>query len=420
MTLPVPNLDDRNFQDLVDEAKRMVQRRCPEWTDHNVSDPGVTLIETFAYMVDQLIYRVNRVPDRMYIKFLELLGVRPFPPTAANTDVTFWLSAPQPVDVPIPGGTSVATMRTETEEAVTFSVNRDLVIPAVSLVRIATSVRVPLIKDRTDSFSLGVAFDAFDASPKEGDALLLGLSRPAPSCVVLLRFDCEVRGLGIDPRRPPLKWEAWSGSEWSACRVLKDETGGFNRPGDVLVHLPDIQVLSTLAGHNAAWLRCSISRPGGDQPAYSASPRIRKLVASSVGGTVRATNAEVIHNEVLGISDGVPGQRFELRRSPVVPSSEPSLLEVSGPNGWETWSEVAAFAASGPDDRHFVVEASTGQVALGPAVREADGTLRQFGAVPPSGSTLRLRSYRIGGGRKGNVAVGAISVLKSSIPFIAR
>ena len=62
MVLPAPNLDDRHFQDLVDDAKRLVQQRCPEWTDHNVSDPGVTLIEAFAQMVDQLIYRLNRVP----------------------------------------------------------------------------------------------------------------------------------------------------------------------------------------------------------------------------------------------------------------------------------------------------------------------------------------------------------------------
>ena len=55
--LPAPNLDDRHFQDLVDDAKRLVQQRCPEWTDHNVSDPGVTLIEAFAQMVDQLLER---------------------------------------------------------------------------------------------------------------------------------------------------------------------------------------------------------------------------------------------------------------------------------------------------------------------------------------------------------------------------
>ena len=51
--LPAPNLDDRGFQDLVDDAKRLVQQRCPTWTDHNVSDPGVTLIEAVAQMVDQ-------------------------------------------------------------------------------------------------------------------------------------------------------------------------------------------------------------------------------------------------------------------------------------------------------------------------------------------------------------------------------
>ena len=102
MALPAPNLDDRRFQNLVDDAKRLVQRRCPEWTDHNVSDPGVTLIETFAYMTDQLLYRLNRVPDRNYIKFLELIGVRLFPPTAATTRVTFWLSAPQETTVAVP------------------------------------------------------------------------------------------------------------------------------------------------------------------------------------------------------------------------------------------------------------------------------------------------------------------------------
>ena len=45
------------------DAKRLVQKRCPDWTDHNVSDPGVTLIEAFAQMMDQLVYRLNRVPD---------------------------------------------------------------------------------------------------------------------------------------------------------------------------------------------------------------------------------------------------------------------------------------------------------------------------------------------------------------------
>src|SRR3954465_2342092 len=129
MPLPAPNLDDRRFQDLVDDAKRMVQQRCPEWTDHNVSDPGVTLIETFAFMVDQLLYRLNRVPDRLYVKFLDLIGLRLLPPTPAKALVTFWLSTPARTEHVIPAATRVGTLRTETQESIEFATLTDLQLP---------------------------------------------------------------------------------------------------------------------------------------------------------------------------------------------------------------------------------------------------------------------------------------------------
>src|SRR4051812_22371159 len=139
MVLPVPNLDDRRFQDLVDDAKRLVQRRCPEWTDHNVSDPGVTLIETVAAMVDQLLYRLNRVPEVNYLRFLDLIGLRPFPPVAAHADVTFWLSAPQSEPLVVPADTPVATPRTETDDAVVFGTVAELRITPATLERVLTT-----------------------------------------------------------------------------------------------------------------------------------------------------------------------------------------------------------------------------------------------------------------------------------------
>ena len=93
MSLPAPNLDDRHFQDIVDEAKRLIPRYCPEWTNHNLSDPGVALIELFAWMSEMILFRLNQVPDRLYTKFLELVGIEPFPPSVARADLTFWLSA---------------------------------------------------------------------------------------------------------------------------------------------------------------------------------------------------------------------------------------------------------------------------------------------------------------------------------------
>src|SRR6516162_11714456 len=108
MPLVTPRLDDRRFQDIVDEAKSRIPLYCPEWTDHNVSDPGVTLIELFAWMTDMLLYRVNQVPDKNYIKFLELIGITLEAPRAATVPVTFYLSAAQPTEITIATGTEVA------------------------------------------------------------------------------------------------------------------------------------------------------------------------------------------------------------------------------------------------------------------------------------------------------------------------
>src|SRR5215470_6279383 len=126
MPLSTINLDDRHFQDIVDEAKTRIPAYCPEWTDHNVSDPGVALVELFAWMTDMLLYRVNQVPDKMYVKFLELIGVRLEPPRAARAPVTFYLSAAQPTAVTIPEDTEVATVRTETSDAIIFTTESEL------------------------------------------------------------------------------------------------------------------------------------------------------------------------------------------------------------------------------------------------------------------------------------------------------
>ncbi len=231
MVLPAPNLDDRDFQSLVDDAKRLVQQRCPEWTDHNVSDPGVTLIEAFAQMVDQLIYRLNRVPDRHYVKFLELIGLSLFPPTAARGTATFWLSAAQPETVMVRAETEVATPRTDTDEPVVFSTTADLPIVPCEFARIAAGSTGGAVTDHTQLLESGAQAPAFSEVPMAGETLLIGLSAAVPSCAVLLRIDCPVGGIGIDPRNPPLVWEAWNGSGWSACdgrprRDRRAEPGG--------------------------------------------------------------------------------------------------------------------------------------------------------------------------------------------------
>src|ERR1700742_3283259 len=84
-----PDLDDRTWQDIVEELRQLIPRYAPQWTDHNPSDLGISLIELFAWLVEGLIYRLNQVPDKNYLAMLNVLGVTRNPPTPATTYLTF-------------------------------------------------------------------------------------------------------------------------------------------------------------------------------------------------------------------------------------------------------------------------------------------------------------------------------------------
>jgi len=64
MPLPLKNLDTRRYRELVDDAHALIPRYAPSWTDHNESDPGITVLELLARLVEQDLYRTNRVPAR--------------------------------------------------------------------------------------------------------------------------------------------------------------------------------------------------------------------------------------------------------------------------------------------------------------------------------------------------------------------
>ncbi|WP_030260431.1 MULTISPECIES: putative baseplate assembly protein [Streptomyces] len=420
MALPSPNLDDRRFQQLVDEAKRYVQQRAPEWTDHNVSDPGVTLIETFAYLVDQLLYRLNRVPEKNYAAFLDLLGIRLFPPAAARAEVDFWLSAPQPETVLLRAGTEVSTLRTETDDAVVFATAEDLPIVPSELDRLVTVHATGEQSDRTARLADGADVPCFQPRPEAGDAMLFALPAVVPRCILVVRLDSRVEGVGVDPRQPPLAWEVWDGARWIGCETGSDTTGGLNRPGEVVVFVPAGHTASVVAGRRAGWLRCRVTEPRPGQPFYSESPTIRRAEVFTVGGTATVVHAQTVTDAPLGSSEGVAGQRFRLARPPVLLDGEPPVVEVAAGEGWQRWTLVEHFGDSSPADRHVVLDATTGEFQFPPAVREPDGSLRAFGAVPPKGARLRVPHYRTGGGIAGNVARGTITVLRSSVPYIAR
>ncbi len=91
MPIRPPSLDDRSFDDLVQELVARIPAHTPEWTNPQLGDPGRTLIDLFAWLGDTLLYRVNLIPERQRLAFLRLLGeqMRPAIPASGVVQIQF-------------------------------------------------------------------------------------------------------------------------------------------------------------------------------------------------------------------------------------------------------------------------------------------------------------------------------------------
>jgi predicted phage baseplate assembly protein len=303
-------------------------------------------------------------------------------------------------------------------------------------------------------------------------------ANPIEGNVIMLNFRGEAaRTTGIDPDNPPLRWEAWNGFNWQSTilRIPQDDnTKGFSfdRLGqqganpvvdgaDVVLHLPQQWPIADFGtDYQGRWIRCVYTQLQELQPSYSTSPSIIGLAVHSVGGSVNATECIRNEDELLGVSNGKPGQFFELQGKPVLQRKEDEYIEVRPLNGEpERWIEVPDFADSSPNDPHYTIDSQTGIIQFGPLIREpsqlqvrtqqrsliqptattvrrdprevrnlamiqpnvVDGAIaleRQYGKVPPPGAEIYMVAYRTGGGMRGNVQAEKLIIPKTAIPYL--
>ena len=424
MALEVPNLDDRRFQELLDEARRLIPRYCPQWTDHNLSDPGITLLELFATLVETMIFRLNRVPEKSYITFLRLMGVELEAPSAARTGLTFWLS--QPLDaadstpVVIPADTEVTTVQSSTEAAISFSTDTNREVRTPHLVACMTSRddrsftphASALAEDADDPFPV------FGATPQPGDSVYVVNEHDLSGYVLQLTLSGPIKGYGVNPKDAPILWEGWCEDGWHKAEIARDDTGGLNKEGQVLLHLPQSMVPRQWGQVHGYWVRCQLIQHRQGQRTYSESPQIQSIRAAALGITIDSTHSTTITNEVVGRSNGLPGQSFRLEYRPVLPRRPDEQIVVLFDGKRQQWFEKETFATSRPNDTHFTLDNISGEVCFGPRIREPDGSERQYGAIPKLGSQIVFANYRTGGGAIGNVGKKTLTVLKSTLRYV--
>lgn len=450
MPLEAPNLDDRRFADLFAELKGMIPRYAPEWTDHNLSDPGITLLQLFAWLGDILIYRLNRIPERHYLKFLQLLGIELQPATPARADLTFTPASPDLTAVIVPAGTQVAAAApapafgaTAAEETpLVFTTQEPLTVIGATLAKVQVFDGKNYLDYSAANQPSGSSYPAFGDKLREGSALMLGFASanawPQGELALYCRLAeepsvpqptfCPGTGPGAAPAT--VAWEFWDGGRWRSLLVLRDSTFALRQTGYVHFQGPKELRRAKLGGAAGPqdpelyWLRVRLIRGDYDRP-----PQVDAVLTN----TVPALAVNTVRDEVVGSSNGQPEQIFQLRQFPVFaapprtdlppapPGNDPRawaaweafvrqrelekgfLLEIDEGQGWQPWIEVADFALSRPEDRHYILQRAAGVLRFGRCSR-----------IPTAGiNNIVARFYRYGGGNRGNVGAGTIKELQS-------
>lgn len=409
MGLEIPDLDDRDYETLLEDATKRIPVHTDEWTDHNVHDPGITILELLAWIVESDIYQANRLGERHVQKYLKLMGVRPEPPRPASTRL--WIDPPPALD-----GTTVQSGEKlvaddGSEDPKTFQTTSSITLTTARIETVLTEHRGGRVDNTNANRTGGIYFHPFGERAQQGSALYLGfdgdpfgaadhleiavdfheddLPRPASHGVEEPTFEPTVEVVW----EHCTDYDTWFRDDsWSEVEVPADGTEQFYRGGTVTLEKPaewiDEPARVMDLDRELRWLRCRVEKSG-----YEIPPQVNSFYLD----VVPAEHLAVVEGTApLRRPDGGsetsarPGQTFAFEHAPVLRAE----IRVGGTE----WEEVDDFDASGPDDEHYVLDPERGEIRFGDNLG---------GAVPEAGRVVEAEEYAYGGGKEGNVSGSA-------------
>lgn len=229
---------------------------------HRPRDAGGGLIRIFGRFMELVVDRLNRVPEKNYLAFLNLIGADLLPPQPARALLTFYLAANSPVDGVVPAGTQAAAPPAEGEaEEVIFETEQELVVSRAQLQ--AVLVREPA-KDRYGDYTEQArgdkdeAFPAFSGDQPVEHSLYLAcddlFTLPGPKTIILT-FDSPH---GSQLERLTVNWSFWDGASWQ--KTTPSSSSQDNQWVVTIDNMP-VPAPKTINGRKAAWLRASLDTP---------------------------------------------------------------------------------------------------------------------------------------------------------------
>ena len=406
MTLAPVALDDLTWDQMVAAIRRRIPAESAgNWTLHAPVDPGITLLDLFAFLAEQRLYWLDQVPDAFVVAVLRLLGLDgPQPATPAATVLQIAQPDPQnPVLFTVPKGTGFTR---DPRGEVVFTLDDPVTVLPVRSRSLTLEVAG---QDRTADLLAGRGVDLLPADGGFGAATIsLELAAPVPDGQLSLLFDLVPAGKpdGTAYDIPP----SWSPSPGPADGVpppaqltwayadgaieagqVQDGTGGLRRSGVIRLPVP----ASWNSGAGVRTLLLSTN-----QATFAAPPRLRQLQVNVAAARHRQEFSHTAGDGLDGQVGGwlpLPGQHLDL------PDAQGRLLEASltlrERDGQDhQWSAVADFVFSGREDRVFLIDRAAG------ALRFGDGRTGRIPVPDPSqpGNVLSSVTWTLGAGAGGN------------------
>lgn len=460
MPLQPPALDDRSFEDLLQELLASIPAHTPEWSAPQQGDPGRTLLELFAWLGDALLYRANLIPEKQRLTFLRLLGM-PLQAAAAARGIVALTGDPASTSVLslAPGATLAGAVPFESlagmdllpvvgqvyrKAPITDPQQQADAMPLLtglqSLYKLGSRptgyyTQQAFGNDLADAKGIDLVHDTLDQSlwiallaPKPGQNQAVTDAIGGKDAVQRLLNVGFVPALqlpdpfaDVGPRAAVLhSWQLSliSGADntprFDNLTVFDDTTQGLTRPGVIRLALPPAEVIGAPSNDVATDARAGVGPKPPRIDDVDTQQRLITWVRLKAGGPVTVSwlgiNAVEIDQRttsqaiVLGVSDGSANQQFALPMTQIDVTSfkldvdMPSL----GPQLWQRVDDLGVLPGAVPA---YTLDPEAGLVSFGDNLH---------GMIPPVGRRVRVRSMRSGGGMAGNLSPGTLSAISAN------
>ena len=408
MSLEPIRLDDLTWSEMTGAARRRIPAASSgQWTLHAPVDPGITLLDLLAFLLEQRVYWMDHVPDSLVRGALALLGEKPLPTQVAATvmylpKIDDFFVLPKSSQFKL-DGSSPPVIFTAQDESVLFP-----------FVKQGNRVGLKIDgKDRSADLAHGRALRLFPANGDAGEVkIVLYLRKPLPKKAAGKLFSLLVELLGpgtVAPQwspkatsPPPATKVSWFYSIANGNRrpfaesEVKDGTLDLRRSG--LITLPVKSDWDVVSDPNDPFFAYAIWMVV-EKAAFSAPPRLNRLIPNIVTSKHERQSAKhELHREWLPL----PGNEIaiaDLPENDYPPIENTMKLEILERDGkWhDEWKQTMDLDFHGPSDRVFVVDRSLGKISFG------NGVTGRLPVLLAGGKPQLKIEYMVGGGSAGKL-----------------